>query len=370
MRASDSRLAFVDALKAVASQLIVLHHLAFYGPMSDVVYDLAPALLSWLSHDARIVVQLFLVTGGFLAARALAPDGRLTRVNPFAMLTNRYLKLAIPYFAALLLSVVCAAIARGLMDHDSIPGPPTPWQLLAHIALLQSILAYDSLSAGTWYIAIDFQLFALMLGTLWLAHSLGDRFGWSKRVVGISLVSVLAIASLFHFNRDSSWDSWAIYFFGAYALGALAYWATGSERQPDWLLVIAVVVAAALIVEFRSRIAVALLTALALGISRRWGFIADRPRGRLLSFLGRISYSLFLVHFPVLLVVNALVSHWAPGHVAANAVGVFLAWAASIAAGALFHRFVESRSGRWKVLGYPSMQQAINRSIPVFRLRS
>lgn len=81
MRASDSRLAFIDALKAVASQLIVLHHLAFYGPMSDVANGLAPALFSWLSQDARIAVQIFLVIGGFLAARTLAPTGRLIVAN-------------------------------------------------------------------------------------------------------------------------------------------------------------------------------------------------------------------------------------------------------------------------------------------------
>ncbi|MEY4755596.1 MAG: hypothetical protein RJA34_494, partial [Pseudomonadota bacterium] len=29
------RLALIDALKAIGAQFIVLHHLAFYGPMSD-----------------------------------------------------------------------------------------------------------------------------------------------------------------------------------------------------------------------------------------------------------------------------------------------------------------------------------------------
>ena len=59
-----SRLPFIDALKAVAVQLIVLHHLAFYGPMSDHAYALIPDLISWLSQHARAVVQVFLVIGG------------------------------------------------------------------------------------------------------------------------------------------------------------------------------------------------------------------------------------------------------------------------------------------------------------------
>ena len=150
MRTAPPRLAFIDALKAIASQLIVLHHLAFYGPMSDVANELAPGLISWLSQDARIAVQVFLVIGGFLAAKALAPAGKLVASAPLALLKKRYLKLVTPYLAAVLLSIVCAAIARNLIDHESIPNPPTAWQMLAHIALLQSILDVDSLSAGVW----------------------------------------------------------------------------------------------------------------------------------------------------------------------------------------------------------------------------
>ena len=341
------RLAFIDALKAIASQLVVLHHLAFYGPMSDVANELAPAAFSWLSQHARIAVQIFLVIGGFLAAKALAPAGALTAVSPLALLRKRYLKLVIPYVAALVLSIALAAIARSLIDHDSIPNAPTGWQLLAHLGLLQNILDFDSLSAGVWYIAIDFQLFALMLGTLWLARGAG-RGSSRTPALGIVLVAALVLASLFVFNRDAQWDNWAIYFFAAYGLGALAWWATRGEEKPGWLLLMAGVVVVALIVDFRSRIALALVTALALSIAQHWKFLASRPQSQLLAYLGKISYSVFLVHFPVLLVVNAGVSRMAADSPAANAFGIAFAWAASTAGGALFHRFIESPASRWR----------------------
>ncbi|MBK7326002.1 MAG: acyltransferase [Propionivibrio sp.] len=299
MRASDSRLAFIDALKAVASQLIVLHHLAFYGPMSDVANGLAPALFSWLSQDARIAVQIFLVIGGFLAARTLAPTGGLIVANPLTVLSDRYFKLVIPYVAAIFLSILCAAIARSLMDHDTIPDPPTLRQMLAHVALLQNILAYDSLSAGVWYIAIDFQLFVLLLGTLWFARAVGDRF-ISLPVFSILFVSVLALGSLFYFNRDSDWDNWAIYFFCCLRAGHADVLGDRVRTKSGLAAGDFCVVVVALIIDFRSRIAVALITALALGISRRWGFMESRPGGKFLAYLGKISYSVFLVHFPVL----------------------------------------------------------------------
>lgn len=347
MRTAAPRLAFIDALKAIASQLIVLHHLAFYGPMSDGAQELAPELIAWFSQHARIAVQVFLVIGGFLAAKGLAPGGKLTALNPVALLQSRYLKLAIPYLAALLLSIGCASIARAWMEHDSIPDAPTALQVIAHATLLQSILGYDALSAGVWYIAIDFQLFALLLGTLWLARAIGAGIN-GTRITGLLLVAGLAIASLYYFNRDAAWDDWALYFFGSYAMGALTYWASDRKLPADWLGIIAAVVITALLMDFRSRIAVALFVALGLGIAHRLSFLESLPKSRILAYLGQISYSVFLVNFPVCLVINALFSRFASEAPVINAIGVLVAWAASVAGGALFYRLVESRSRRWQ----------------------
>ena len=344
MHTAPPRLALIDALKAVASQLIVLHHLAFYGPMSDAAQELTPALIAWLSRDARIAVQVFLVIGGYLAAKALAPAGRLLANAPLSLIKRRYLKLVIPYLAAVLVGIACAALARTLNPHESIPAAPGGLQILAHAILLQSLLGFDSLTAGLWYIAIDFQLFVLLLLTLWLARS--STVG-ATRGVSVALVSVLALASLFYFNRDSGWDNWALYFFGAYALGALSYWIVESEH-PNALALLALIVVAALLADFRSRIAVALLTALTLGISRRAGIMASWPKASIFGFLGKISYSVFLIHFPVILVVNAAVTRLAPHSATLNAAGILVAWAASIAAGTLFYQLVESRSRDWQ----------------------
>ena len=280
MPANPNRLAFLDALKAVASQLIVLHHLAFYGPMSDAANGLAPELFEWLSQNARIAVQVFLVIGGFLAAKGLAPTGAISTEHPLAALRKRYFKLVLPYAAALLLSLVCAAIARKLMLHDSIPGKPHTLQLLAHLALLQGVLHFDSLSTGVWYIAIDFQLFAMLLCILWVVDGTGVSSN-KTRLCGVLLVIVATLASLFHFNRLPSMDDWALYFFGAYGLGVLTYWITRSKHRVTWMAALTLTVLFALTINFRPRIAVALTTALAIWgmtISGHLATFPPRPR--------------------------------------------------------------------------------------------
>jgi peptidoglycan/LPS O-acetylase OafA/YrhL len=326
------RLAAVDAVKAIASQLIVLHHLAFYGPMSDRAAALAPALFGWLSDHARLAVQAFLVTGGFLAARALAPQGRWTGRPVAPVIARRYLRLAVPVVAAVVVALLAAWVARAWMDHPSIPGPATLAQIAANMLLIHDVLGYEALSAGLWYVAIDFQLFVV---TLLLLRGAREH--------AFAAIAVLAVVSLAFFNRQPQWDIWAPYFFGAYALGAFAWWLAQRACPPFWAGVVAAAALAVLVFDFRIRIAVALATAALLYAVTRADLPLRWAETRVIAFLARISYSVFLVHFPVCLAVNAFWTRFMPADPWTSLLGVGVAWAASIAAGALAYRLVESR---------------------------
>ncbi|HEU4816815.1 MAG TPA: acyltransferase, partial [Janthinobacterium sp.] len=66
----------------------------------------------------------------------------------------------------------------------------------------------------------------------------------------------------------------------------------------------------------------------------------------IITTLGRISYAVVLVHFPVSLLVNALFISYVPLEPEWQALGMLTAWGASLAAGAAFYRWVEVPLGR------------------------
>lgn len=338
--AADARtLPVIDLIKAVAAQLIVWHHIAFYGPMSDVAYPAAQGLIDWLYEDARIAVQCFLVVAGFLAARSLVPrlaDGA-RGIQPLALIWQRYLRLAKPYALALLAAVVAAAIARRVAQLPDVPVAPDAWTLVAHLFLLQDLFDFDALSAGVWYVAIDFQLYAGFVALLWAIARLRPRHP-ARWVAGAS--ALLVAASLFVFNRNDRFDVWALYFFGAYGMGVLAHCAARRERKAAWLLALLALVAAALLVEWRERLLVAAATAAVLGALGNLG-----GRGRLVAinaYLARISYAVFLIHYPVFLLVAAAVSRLWPTSVTAHVLAMFATWLLSLGAGALLERLVSA----------------------------
>lgn len=324
----------VDLFKAIAAQLIVLHHLAFYGPVSVALAVASPLMADWLFEYARMAVQAFIVMGGYLAARSLNNADRGTLLPS---IFKRYFRLALPFIAALALTSLVAALIRPGFDDEMMPAVPSFMQALSHILLLHGVLDYESLSAGAWYVAIDFQLYVLFALLLW-----GSRNAprWHLLVV-----VALTVASLFHFNRHSELDNWALYFFGAYGMGVLAFHIGQRARPLPWLGALAAVGTTALCVDFRGRILVALCVAVALVLLRNAAMPRDSKLARRVAYFGLNSYSLFLVHFSLCLLGNALFTYMGWRSPAEGVAMLLLIWLASNLLADVFYKQVEQRVG-------------------------
>ena len=352
MSAHRPRLLHIDALKALAAQAIVLHHLSVYGPISDAVHAALPRLMEFFFHYGRMAVQVFLVVGGYLSARALSARGGLLQGALPELLWRRYLRLVLPFMAAVGLSLGSAALVAPWLPEFE-PALPSLGTLAGHALLLHGVLGLESLTVGAWYVAIDFQLFACLLGLLWLAR----RSTWLPRawrmVLGPTLVLGLCLASMFHFNHQSDWDALAPYFFGAYGLGAMVHWLSLARWPRLGLLALAALSALALWLGWRERLALALFTALVLGV---WPLLktpelalphrARAAAEELLAYLGTHSYSLFLVHFPVCLMVNAWFAQHAPMPAWASVATLLATWLLANMAAQPFYRWIEAPSAR------------------------
>ena len=336
---SKSRLPLIDAMKGLGCMAIVLHHLAFYGPMSEVVGQAWPATIDWLVNYARLAVQMFFVLAGYFVAQRLAPDGRSSERASLRMIVDRYSRLVTPFLFAVALATLITALARPWFDHESLSDKPTVLQMIAHLFLLHGILGYQSLSAGVWYVAIDFQLFAvtLLLTLLLRKGPAAWRTAFPLLIVALSAVSLWLV------NRFSDYDNFAPYFFGAYGLGMLAWWSTRSSVGSIALAAIAALGAVALWIEFRNPVAVALATALIVSVSGKRGWLAGWPREGALTWLGKRSYSIFLIHYGICIGINAVWSILFPSGVWINLLGMVLALLTSVLAGAVLYHFVESR---------------------------
>lgn len=329
------QLSFIVALRAFAALIIVFHHFALYPPLREWAAPLLGDVLDWFEHHAR-ATQVFFVIGGYVMARSMC--GRQWHGRQVvSFVTERYVRLGVPYLAVIALVLPVYVFARGWVPEEVL-GSPVSWaQLLAHLFFLQDILGYEALSAGLWFVCINFQLGLIFATGLWLRDGLGKG---NVDFVGLAGWG-LAIFSLFYANLDSTWDATALYFFPYFFMGIMVHRAQrGGQRQLEfWLYQLLVIFA--MYYEWRWRLGVALIVGLLLLASDKKGFGERWPRNRSLAWLGRISYSLFLVHFPVLILVATFWARLGWNSPSEAVGGLLAAFFLSIVVAAFFHRWIE-----------------------------
>lgn len=338
-----ARIPFVDALRAVVATMVAWHHFALYWPLAFPTVPSTYPLMDWL-RDYRWAVQVFFIISGYVLARSMSPrtwNGR--HVGWFVV--RRYCRLGLPYLAAVALAIGVCALGRPWISQDVVGHAPTWQQVLAHVVFLQDILGYDSLSAGLWFVAIEFQLGLVYVAMLYARDALaplwGSPPGDDATPLAMFLGWVLAVPSLFYFNVDERFDAWAIYFFGQFFMGVMVYHALQGRTRAllFWLYSLAVV--AALVYCWRWRLATSLAAGLGLFAAGKFGLMERWPVSRVVAYLGITSYSLFLVHFPVFVLVVTMwlrfdaSSGWSPS------IALGVAYLSSLAVADVFYRAVE-----------------------------
>ncbi len=320
----------------MAAQFIVWHHFSAYGPMADTMTLAWPQLMEWLYRYARLAVQVFLVVGGYLAAQSVMSK---PITHPVVHIIKRYLRLVPFYVLALALISVAVAVSRDTIHASWLPSEPTVWQFLAHSLLMHDILGFEALSSGAWYVAIDFQLYALLIV---LCHALHTEKHQRVSVI----VALLCIASMWQFNRVDELDMWAVYFFGAYGLGVLAAWAKRSAFEAKVFWLTALFAIGALWLEYRTRLSLALLTAVWLVIKPK-GMVHWTPMKRVVHRLSNSAYVLFLTHFGVIVLFSDM---WNKSHFYDPDMALALtsfAWLCCVGMGLFLHEKAEVPIHHW-----------------------
>jgi peptidoglycan/LPS O-acetylase OafA/YrhL len=311
-------------------------------------YDALERATAWLSAPAPFLgslVMLFFVISGFCvhlpeahAARPRALPGYFAR---------RFFRIYPPYLAAVMLSVmVLAAIPPGA---GAVGGAGEP--IWSSVFMAQNYAGQQQLSSNPslWSLPVEWELYLIYPVAAWIAR----RFGWQWLLTASAVISLTAALA-----SDCGWHAlvgnfalyWIIWCAGAWLAEA---WAGGRLGQPPMILACAALGGAGAGVYATVHPSAGEFASLSWGLFYFWlvwELIHNRYRLKLpgildrgLRVLGRISFSLYLVHFPALMVGGVAWVHFAGG----KPRNYLVACAACVAILPLawwFHRFVESPS--------------------------
>ncbi len=341
-----ARFAFVDALRGLAALGVAAYHIYRYGPLPGPAATVVPKFLDVALHHGWIGVQIFFVISGFVIAYVLH-NARITPGYLRNFVVQRSLRLGPPYWFTMLLVIGLFALTDALF---SVAAPlmdryPSWHQVAAHLFYLQNVLGHQNLSVGFWTLCIEMQfylLFALLLGLAqWLAarggHHDGKARSWQLGIV----FGPLALASLFQFSLDPESTDWVFHFFAYFFLGALAWW-TLEKRTPQplfWGFVAAILIRLSL--HWTLDATIALLTGLTIYTVGRLNHLGDWLRLGWLQYLGRISYSLYLIHYPVSWIITSIGYELTGDAALPAAIWLLLSVLASVGVAHILHATIE-----------------------------
>jgi peptidoglycan/LPS O-acetylase OafA/YrhL len=306
---------YLDGLRTVAVYLVVAFHAGF-------------GLLS----GGFIGVDIFFVLSGFLVTQILVRDlaslGCIQRRRFYARRVRRILPAAV--LALIGTAIAYSVVASPAERLDALGGCRAAFLYVANWYFIRQATDYFAVNVNTnpvlhfWSLAIEEQFYLvwpMLLGGLYLATArFGPRRWWVLRmaVVAASGASAIAALHLATTNLERAYygtDTRAYQLLAGAALaltpqllrlGASSWW----DRLARWASPVAlaglVVLATSLFdgdPVTRGVLAVALAVALLVALESSRGGLARRVlSSRPFTYLGRISYGVYLWHWPVIVI--------------------------------------------------------------------
>lgn len=369
MMAKGGRLTSLDGLRGLAALVVLLHHSLLLRPELVEPYRDPPAdnvlgVVWWFSYtplhvlwDGSVAVMIFFVLSGFVLALPFA-RGRVPLWRSYY--PSRILRLYVPVWAAVFLAVaVTMTIPRAPASavSDWVSGHSSTLSIagIARDALLVWNPGYSN--SALWSLRWEV-IFSLMLPVyLWVAI----RWKWSLRLKIASVAAVIFISALVG-PADRTYQLGMFFHLGTFAVGVLLAWEwprlgkvlnAASTSRP------AVMWAAALLALYSywavyslgnydvptvivatSRMLQVLGAGLLVVLSARSGWWATFMNFRLLQWLGSRSFSLYLVHEPLVVAAGnfgALIN-------APYALSIITVMSLSLLVAELFFRLIERPS--------------------------
>ena len=312
----NQHLDYLDGLRAFAALFVVLHH-AYLQSWPTLLYpDSAPGrlesiLFGWLIYG-HFSVTFFIALSGFCLMMPVLRGGSL-RGGAKGFAVGRIRRILPPYYAALLLSIVIAAVFLKVHTHTMYDQslPLTVPGILGHIFLIQNLQAAPfQINGPLWSVATESQIYILFPLLVWI---------WMRKGIApvLALTAILAASfyALVYFNFVAMLNPEFVFIFAIGMFAAIRAFREAKQPQKtrDWKFKLLAVIAAIMILRalwlIPGKLSSGPVLNIFIGIASAFLLTAATRNERSIIrrvanlppivWIGGFSYSLYLLHFPL-----------------------------------------------------------------------
>jgi peptidoglycan/LPS O-acetylase OafA/YrhL len=289
------RLTLLDALRGFAAMWVVLFHFGEGGQ----VRAFQAALPNWLDHLIFLAghsgVPVFFVLSGFVIAHSIGDD-RVTGSYFGRFVLRRAIRLDLPYWLSIALTLAFAATKMAV--YGRTVDAPGIGNILAHMFYLQYLLGLEPINTVYWTLCFEIQFYLLFCLLLWFvcAPSRPDTREPTRRLI---FGAAAAVSIVWPVIPALQVPGLALGHWHSFLLGAFLCWHHRGVITMAWPLVYSAALLGVFAITRDTFTLACVLTGALVLVAVQRGALSTWLSQRLPQFLGRISYSLYLIHVPV-----------------------------------------------------------------------
>lgn len=282
---------FLDALRGLAALWVVFNHIAL--PLAG--DDLPLPLRVWLIEYGGLGIQVFFAISGFVIAHSVR-NVHMDAGEFRNYAARRFTRLSPPYYAALILALVVSYTSAHFKAESW--ALPSPGRFLAHLVYLPDLLDMEMINGVHWTLFLEVQFYVLFAVVLWLIEPLAARWRHADQIVMTAVGAVALLYPLFDLRNGR--ERYFLPYCFAFVLGVFVQRYVSGRLRREIFYTYLSLLGVAWVVHGDSLVGAGFVTGLIIlastvgDRSQRW--LRQRP----FRFLGRISYSLYLTHAPVI----------------------------------------------------------------------
>ena len=292
----SKRLPFIDALRGIAAMWVVIFHIGEGGQIAA----LQAVIPAWFNtaffKSGHFGVPIFFVLSGFVIALSIGSD-RVTAGYTGRFALRRAIRLDLPYWASIAITLAFVGVKARMLPGTGVPSATVP-QVLAHMFYLQDFLGFHAINTVYWTLAFEIQFYLMFCALLGVSYSLArDSADLRPRAIIFTLAAITSIIwplvpALY--VRGLALPNWH-----GFLLGAFVYWSLKGVMQARWFALYALALLGVFAVTHDSFTMVCITTATIILLVGRADKLGEWLEARWLQFLGKVSYSVYLLHLPV-----------------------------------------------------------------------
>jgi peptidoglycan/LPS O-acetylase OafA/YrhL len=171
---SAARLDFLDGIRGAAALYVVCHHISRHLPLTAASRPIR--LLALLLNFGHYAVSVFIVLSGFCLMLPIVRGDGMLRGGAGNFFRRRAKRILPPYYLAMGFALLLIATLIGTKTGTSWDGsvPVTGQSLLTHLLLLQDYFDSTNINHVFWSVATEWHIYFLFPLLLWVFRRLGS----------------------------------------------------------------------------------------------------------------------------------------------------------------------------------------------------